>query len=60
MKPTTVTFRRVKNLGRYETETAEVEAEIEDGETLAEAYVALKIEVLALLGIDESEPADLM
>lgn len=53
MKITTITYRRVKNLGNYESEALEATAEIDDTEVAYEAHENLRLWVLKRLGISE-------
>ncbi len=42
MKVTTVTYRRIKNLGNYQSETVELTAEVEQGEDYKEVFDKLR------------------
>lgn len=58
MKVLTVTYRRVHNLGKYETETLEVQAEVEPGEDPSTAYQKLRLFVHDQLGIEPPLPIE--
>ena len=49
MKVKTVTYKRVKNLGNYQTETLEMTAEIDDWEDYTEAAETLRTRVNRIL-----------
>ncbi len=51
MKVKEIHYRRVKNLGNYETETVEFVGTVEDDETVDEAYTEIRREVKAALGL---------
>lgn len=53
MDITGANYKRVKNLGNYESEHLELFADIDSDENVDEAVDALKKKVKALLGIDE-------
>ncbi|BDA68228.1 hypothetical protein CAL7716_023940 [Calothrix sp. PCC 7716] len=53
MKYTGVSYKRVKNLGNYESEHLELFADIDSDENVDDAVDALKKKVKALLGVDE-------
>jgi hypothetical protein len=55
MKTKTITVSRLKNLGNYENIRLDSTAEIEEGETLKEAYQKLKAEVEDAM---QSKPKD--
>ena len=52
MKIRTVHYKRVKNLGNYESETFEMTAEIDDDEGVVSSALKLKDYVHYMLGID--------
>lgn len=58
MKITTITYRRVLNLGKYETETLEVQAEIEEGDDPAVVFEEVKAFVHQQLGIEPRPPIE--
>jgi hypothetical protein len=58
MKIKTVTYKRVKNLGNYQSETLEMVAEIDDGENPTRATESLRNQVNAILFPESSAPSD--
>lgn len=55
MKIRTVHYKRVKNLGNYESETFEMTAEIDDDEGVVSSALKLKEYVHQALGLIEEE-----
>jgi hypothetical protein len=55
MKITTVTYKRIKNLGNYQSETLEMTAEIQPGEDFSEITDQLIKAVLNKLYFPESQ-----
>jgi len=53
MKVKEISYRRVRNLGNYETETLEVVADVLEGQSLEEAFVELSEQVTGLLFADK-------
>lgn len=51
----TISYKRIKNLGNYETETLEITAEIDENESPSEAINQIRKLVLDGLKISESE-----
>lgn len=53
MKIKQISYRRVRNLGNYETETLECVAEVNEDD-LKDVYVELKVATMKLLGLHVS------
>ena len=58
MRYATITYRRVHNLGKYETETLEVQAEVNADDDPAAVYDAVKAFVHQQLGIEPPLPIE--
>jgi hypothetical protein len=58
MKIKTVTYKLVKNLGNYQSETLEMSAEIDDGENPTRATESLWNQVNAILFPESSAPSE--
>jgi hypothetical protein len=58
MKITTITYKRIKNLGNYQSESFEFTAEVneDEGDLALEVAQQLKYYVLESLGISEDMP----
>ena len=50
MKPKSVTYAKLKNLGNYENERIEITLEVEDGEKAADVLEIAKVFVLKQFG----------
>ncbi|MEM9922527.1 MAG: hypothetical protein AAF915_02015 [Cyanobacteria bacterium P01_D01_bin.50] len=55
MKVKTIHYKRVKNLGSYESETFEMTADIDEKDELIEVAEQLQEYVLYMLGIDNGK-----
>jgi hypothetical protein len=58
MKITTITYKRIKNLGNYQSESFEFTAEVDEdqGDLPLKVAEQLKFYVLESLGLSEDEP----
>ncbi|MGD1914121.1 MAG: hypothetical protein ACFB2X_25770 [Rivularia sp. (in: cyanobacteria)] len=55
MKVKTIHYKRIKNLGNYESETFEMTADIDEKDELIEVATQLQKYVLYMLGIDDGK-----
>lgn len=58
MKIKTITYKKIKNLGNYQSETVEMCAELDESENVELASKALKQEVFKALDLLPSRSAD--
>ena len=54
MKVKTITYKRIHNLGNYNTEHLEMTAELDNGEDVQESTSQLKLEVETALGLNKA------
>lgn len=57
MKIRTISYRRVRNLGNYQTETVEIQGEIDDKEDPDTAFRQIKAKVFSWLGFNQPQGA---
>ena len=53
MKVKTITYKRIHNMGNYNTQHLEMMAELDEGEDIQESANRLKIEVETALGLNK-------
>lgn len=58
MKIRTISYRRVRNLGNYQTETVEIQGEIDDKEDPDAAFRQIKAKVFSWLGFSQPQEPD--
>ncbi len=61
MEITQITYRRLKNLGNYESEAVEMTGTVERGDSIVDVFHALKscvLESLDLLPVAEVDPSE--
>ena len=58
MEVKTITFKRIRNLGNFESEHLEISAEVDKDEDVNAAIESLKAKVYRGLGLDKSKSID--